>query len=84
MGHCEGVLPAPMPLLPDAIYYPSTPPLSAVEHQAGAYPYRGAIASGQRSGIQSCRAMATASDSTAQPISSKNTEPPGIEPLPSS
>lgn len=38
----EGVLAAPMPLLPAAIYYPSTPPLSAVEHQAGAYPYRGA------------------------------------------
>ena len=41
-----GGLPAPMPLLPDAIYYPGTPPLSAVQHQAGAYHYRGAIASG--------------------------------------
>jgi hypothetical protein len=32
-----GVLPAPTPLLPAAIYYPGTPPLSAVEHQAGAF-----------------------------------------------
>jgi hypothetical protein len=30
------------PLLPVAIYYPGTPPLSAVQYQAGAYPYRAA------------------------------------------
>jgi hypothetical protein len=30
-----------MPLLPAAIYYPGTPPLSAVQHQAGGIPLPG-------------------------------------------